>query len=490
MKNTEFPDLSQARVLVIGDVMLDRYWFGDASRISPEAPVPVVKIKQVDDRPGGAGNVALNVAALGAKVTLVGVTGNDEAARILSEQLAATGVNIQIQLIDHIPTITKLRVISRHQQLIRLDFEEKFPAFNSESLLDTFKKALADADLVILSDYSKGTLSQPKDFINLARAANIPVLIDPKGTDFSVYEGATVITPNLAEFEAVVGPCKNEQDIIQKGHQLLKATNISALLLTRGERGMTLLQQDKEEIHMPARAREVFDVTGAGDTVIAVLGTALASGATLPDAVTLASLAAGLVVAKLGAATVSPPELQLALSGSLPFFGGVMSEDLLWIAVNQARMEGKKVVFTNGCFDIIHAGHVDYLQQAKQLGDYLIVAVNDDESIKRLKGPGRPINNVDQRMTVLAGLGVVDWVVSYADDTPNRLLKSLRPDILVKGGDYTIEQVVGAEIVYAYGGEVRILGLKINSTSAIIDRMVQNAKLAPQEQDPANPTTT
>lgn len=481
MKNTELPDFTGASVLVIGDVMLDRYWFGDAGRISPEAPVPVVKIKQMDDRPGGAGNVALNVAALGAKVTLVGITGNDEAARILSEQLGATGVNSQIQHIDNIPTITKLRVISRHQQLIRLDFEEAFPAYNPEGLLNAYKKALSETNLVILSDYHKGTLPNTKLLIDLARAAKVPVLVDPKGTDFGVYHGATLLTPNLKEFEAVVGPCKTEDDIIQKGQQLLRNHDISAILLTRGERGMTLLQQNQDELHLPARAREVFDVTGAGDTVIAVLGSALAAGSTLPNAVALASLAASLVVGKLGAATVTPPELQIAIDGSAKFSGGVLSEDQLYLAVNQAHLLGKKVVFTNGCFDILHAGHVDYLQQAKQLGDYLIVAINDDESITRLKGPGRPINNVEQRMAVLAGLGVVDWVVSYTDDTPKRLLKRLQPDILAKGGDYTLDQVVGAEIVYAYGGDVRILGIKINSTSAMIDRLIQNATIAQQE---------
>jgi len=478
MMNLKLPNFTQASVLVIGDVMLDRYWFGDAGRISPEAPVPVVRIKQVDDRPGGAGNVALNIAALGAKVTLVGITGNDEAARILSEQLAATGVNSQIQHVENIPTITKLRVISRHQQLIRLDFEEKFPAFNPEALINAYKKALANVNLVILSDYNKGTLASPEEFIKLARAANIPVLVDPKGTDFTIYRGADVITPNLKEFEAVVGPCLNEHDIVQKGQAFLKDHDIDALLLTRGEQGMTLIQQNKEELHLPAHAREVFDVTGAGDTVIAILGTALAANASLPTAMALANLAASLVVAKLGAAAVSTPELQVALTGSAISSGGVLNEDQLLLAVNEARLRGKKVVFTNGCFDILHAGHVTYLRQAKQLGDYLIVAVNDDDSITRLKGPGRPINNVEQRMAVLASLGVVDWVVSFADDTPKRLLKLLQPSILVKGGDYTIDQVVGGEIVLAYGGDVRVLGvLKGISTTAIIDRMVQSVKL-------------
>jgi D-beta-D-heptose 7-phosphate kinase/D-beta-D-heptose 1-phosphate adenosyltransferase len=245
---------------------------------------------------------------------------------------------------------------------------------------------------------------------------------------------------------------------------------------------MTLIQRDQEEIHLPAHAREVFDVTGAGDTVIATLGAAMAAHATLPNAMLLANLAASLVVAKLGAASISIAELQVAVQSTGDTQGGVLNEEQLLQAVNEARLQNKKVVFTNGCFDILHVGHVTYLQQAKQLGDYLIVALNDDASITRLKGPGRPINTVEQRMAVMASLGVVDWVVSFSDDTPKRLLKLLQPDILVKGGDYSIDQVVGAEIVLAYGGDVRVLGVtKGISTTAIIDRMAQTVKLSQQE---------
>jgi D-beta-D-heptose 7-phosphate kinase/D-beta-D-heptose 1-phosphate adenosyltransferase len=482
MTTITLPDFTKASILVVGDVMLDRYWFGDAARISPEAPVPVVKVKQIDDRPGGAGNVALNIAALGAKVTLLGVTGNDEAANILTEQLTANNVNSKVLQLESIPTITKLRVISRHQQLIRLDFEDKFPIFNNLELLEIYETALAEADLVILSDYSKGTLANPDEFILRARQRNVPVLVDPKGTNFSIYRNADVITPNLKEFEAIVGPCNTEHDIIEKAQAFLQINNIGALLLTRGEQGMTLIQRDQEEIHLPAHAREVFDVTGAGDTVIATLGAAMAAHATLPNAMLLANLAASLVVAKLGAASISIAELQVAVQSTGDTQGGVLNEEQLLQAVNEARLQNKKVVFTNGCFDILHVGHVTYLQQAKQLGDYLIVALNDDASITRLKGPGRPINTVEQRMAVMASLGVVDWVVSFSDDTPKRLLKLLQPDILVKGGDYSIDQVVGAEIVLAYGGDVRVLGVtKGISTTAIIDRMAQTVKLSQQE---------
>lgn len=473
------PHFTKASILVIGDCMLDRYWFGDAARISPEAPVPVVKIKQVNERPGGAGNVALNIAALGTQVHLMGIAGIDEASNILAEQLTNAKVNHSIQNLPGIQTITKLRVISRHQQLIRLDFEDKFPAFDPEKLIQSFKKQLSKTNLVILSDYGKGTLVCAQTLIQLARAANVPVLVDPKGSDFSIYQHANLITPNLKEFEAIVGPCQNENDIVKKGQAFLQQYDIDTLLLTRGERGMTLIQRTGEELHLPAHAREVFDVTGAGDTVIAVFGAAMAAGADLSDAMALANLAASLVVAKLGAATVSAPELQVALAGNHAVSAGILNDEQLHLAVSDARLKGKKIVFTNGCFDILHAGHVRYLQQAKQLGDYLIVAVNDDASVKRLKGPSRPINNTEQRMAVLAGLGVVDWVIAFADDTPERLLKLLQPDILVKGGDYnSIDEVVGAPIVQAYGGEVRVLGLTKNlSTTKIIDRVIQTTNM-------------
>lgn len=469
----KLPDFTKASVLVVGDVMLDRYWFGDTARISPEAPVPVVKIKQNDDRPGGAGNVALNIASLGTKTTLIGVAGKDEAGHLLCQQLSAANVEHYIEMIPSIPTITKLRVISRHQQLLRLDFEEPFPAYNPAAIIEAYQRYLKHTHLVILSDYGKGTLTYTHDLIKLANEAGVTILVDPKGADFSRYQGADVITPNFKEFEAIVGSCHSEADIVTKGQALLQQHNIKSLLLTRGEHGMTLIQQKKEEAHLPAHAREVFDVTGAGDTVIAVLGAALAAGAELTHAMALSNLAASLVVAKLGAATISAPELEVALAGINAPLTGIINEDQLLVAATQARLAGKRIVFTNGCFDILHAGHVKYLQQAKQLGDYLIVAINDDDSVKRLKGPSRPVNHVEQRMAVLASLGVVDWVIAYPDDTPERLLKKLQPNILVKGGDYTIDQVVGAPIVQAYGGDVRVLGVIKNiSTTSIIDKVI------------------
>ncbi|OGT46643.1 MAG: bifunctional heptose 7-phosphate kinase/heptose 1-phosphate adenyltransferase [Gammaproteobacteria bacterium RIFCSPHIGHO2_12_FULL_41_20] len=480
----KLPDFSQASILIIGDVMLDRYWFGKALRISPEAPVPIVTIDANDDRPGGAGNVALNISALGAKATLIGITGQDEAATILEEQLAAAGAKHDFVKHPTAHTITKLRVISRHQQLIRLDFEEKLLPVESQRLLEErYQAHVSQANMVILSDYNKGTLCNPQFFIQCAREKHIPVLVDPKNRDFNLYRGATLVTPNLKEFEDIVGPCHSEQDILEKGQTLLANYQIDMLLLTRGEQGMTLIcQQGGTATHLPAYAREVYDVTGAGDTVIAVLAAALATGATAVHATALANLAASLVVAKLGAATISAPELEVALSGKTSDISGVVNEEQLWLAVKTARVQGKKIVFTNGCFDILHAGHVAYLQDAKQLGDYLIVAINDDASVRRLKGSGRPINNQEQRMAVLAGLGMVDWVVTFPDDTPERLLKRMQPDILVKGSDYSVDNVVGADIVYAYGGEVRVVGpIAPVSTTAIIES-IKNSHHSQEEK--------
>lgn len=465
------PRYDQAPVLVVGDVMLDRYWHGGTSRISPEAPVPVVRVEQIEDRPGGAANVALNIAALGAPALLVGVTGIDEAADSLSDSLGAAGVQVHFQRIDHQPTIVKLRVMSRHQQLLRMDFEEPF-ATDAEALASRVEALLTGVKVLVLSDYGKGALKNHQVLIAAARARGIPVLADPKGKDFSIYRGASLITPNLSEFEAVVGACRDEAELVARGAQLMTELQLGALLVTRGEHGMTLLRPGHPPLHLPARAREVFDVTGAGDTVISTLAASLAAGAELPEAVALANLAAGIVVGKLGTATISAPELRRAVQREEGSERGVLGLEQLKLAIEDARAQGERIVFTNGCFDILHAGHVTYLEQARAQGDRLIVAVNDDASVSRLKGPGRPINSVDRRMAVLAGLGAVDWVVSFAEDTPENLLRALQPDVLVKGGDYGIEGVVGADIVRAYGGEVRVLGLVENSsTTAIVEKI-------------------
>ncbi len=472
----DMPPFDVARVLVLGDIMLDRYWEGPTSRISPEAPVPVVKVDQITDRPGGAGNVALNIAALGAAVDLQGFTGDDEMADSLEDMLRGAGVACNFSRNSGHPTITKLRVLSRHQQLIRLDFEEPALADMTGRLEETMGRHLATAGAVILSDYAKGALASPQPLIQAARRAGVPVLVDPKGSDFGRYRGATLLTPNLTEFETVVGPCASEDELVEKGKRLMADLDLQALLVTRGESGMTLLRPGETELHLPARAREVYDVTGAGDTVIAVLGAAVAAGAELPRAVALANIAASIVVGKLGTATVSAPELRRAVLSDQGSERGVVTLDQLQVLVSDARSQGERVVFTNGCFDIIHAGHVTYLEQAREQGDRLIVAVNSDDSVRRLKGKGRPINPQERRMAVLAGLEAVDWVLSFDDDTPKPLLRALQPDVLVKGGDYRDKTgVVGWEIVEEYGGEVRVLAfIDSVSTTSIVEKIRDN----------------
>ncbi|WP_226092484.1 bifunctional D-glycero-beta-D-manno-heptose-7-phosphate kinase/D-glycero-beta-D-manno-heptose 1-phosphate adenylyltransferase HldE [Dickeya oryzae] len=464
------PDFRHAGVLVVGDVMLDRYWYGPTSRISPEAPVPVVKVDTIEERPGGAANVAMNIAALGAGSRLVGLTGIDDAARALSAKLNEVNVKCDFVSVPTHPTITKLRVLSRNQQLIRLDFEEGFDSVDPQPMIDRIQQALPKIGALVLSDYAKGALVHVQTMIQTARAAGVPVLIDPKGTDFNRYRGATLLTPNLSEFEAVAGRCKDENDLVERGAKLLAELDLSALLVTRSEQGMTLLQPGKAPLHLPTQAQEVYDVTGAGDTVIGVLAAALAAGKPLEEACFLANAAAGVVVGKLGTSTVTPIELENAIRGRADTGFGVMTEAQLKDAVSLARQRGETVVMTNGCFDILHAGHVSYLANARRLGDRLIVAVNSDDSTKRLKGPTRPVNPLTQRMIVLGALEAVDWVVPFEEDTPQRLISEVLPDILVKGGDYKPEDIAGSKEVWANGGEVRVLNFEDGcSTTNIIN---------------------
>lgn len=476
------PDFARARVLVVGDLMLDRYWAGATSRISPEAPVPVVKVNEMTSRAGGAGNVALNIAALGSQVTLDGIVGDDEPGRILRDTLAQAGVSCAFQARTDVPTITKLRVLSRHQQLLRMDFEESLAAYGAAELSERFAAALDQCDVVVVSDYAKGTLAAVHQLVALARQAGKQVLVDPKGSDFAKYHGATLLTPNMSEFEMVVGPCHSEEELIAKGESLREQLALEALLITRSEKGMTLLRAGHDPLHLTALAREVFDVTGAGDTVISVLAAALAAGADLADATGLANLAAGIVVGKLGAATVSVAELrdsvrrhQAARPGER---NGVLEEQALLAEVAHARELGERIVMTNGCFDILHAGHVGYLEQARRLGDRLIVAVNDDASVRHLKGPTRPIVPLARRMAVLAALRSVDWVVSFSEDTPRRLICEICPDVLVKGGDYLPEQIAGHDCVRENGGEVVVLDFEPGcSTSEIVAKIRDSISL-------------
>ena len=467
------PQFAQAQVLVIGDLMLDQYWYGETNRISPEAPVPVVKVNGDEHRAGGAANVALNVAKLGSHCSCLGITGEDDAAQKLTHLLESQQVQTLFTTSSN-PTITKLRLVSQQQQLIRVDFEEtQQPVAALEALSTAFKETLPKSNVVILSDYGKGSLVQTRAFIDQCNEQNIPVFVDPKGTDFSRYRGATLLTPNFSEFQAVVGEVKSEEALVARAEELMQSLKLAALLVTRGADGMTLIQGNGfPPLHIAAHAKEVFDVTGAGDTVIATLAAAVAAGETLTQAVVIANLAASLVVSKLGTAFIDQQELQRALSQQEHKFG-VVNQHELQTLVKSAQRQGETVVLTNGCFDMLHSGHITYLQEAKAKGHRLIVAVNSDESVRALKGPTRPINGLDHRMALLAALRAVDWVVPFSEETPQHLIQQLLPDILVKGGDYQVSEIAGHEEVLAAGGRVEILSfIDGQSTTGTIQRIV------------------
>lgn len=467
------PNFAKVKVVVLGDVMLDRYWHGATERISPEAPVPVVHVKDMQERPGGAGNVALNLKALGCDVRLLGMVGDDSVGERLEEELRVAGVFCHFQRVPSLPTTSKLRVLGRHQQLIRLDFEQSFHGVDPTLLFEECKSQLAEADVLIVSDYGKGVLQHVQSIIELANRMQKPILVDPKGRDFSRYYGATIITPNLKEFEAVVGPSRSENAITENALALIKEHKFGAMLITRGEHGMSFIQPNEEPLHVQARAQEVYDVTGAGDTVISTLAASIAAGASYTDAVYLANAAAGISVTKLGSATVTVPELRRVLQRQENSELGVLTESELMVSVADARAHNETIVMTNGCFDILHVGHITYLQQAKALGTRLIVAVNDDESVARLKGPTRPINSLENRMSMLAALRVVDWVVPFSEDTPERLISQVLPDILVKGGDYEVDKIAGSRAVLANGGNVRILSfVDGHSTTGMLKKIL------------------
>lgn len=464
-----FPDYHSAKVAVIGDIMLDRYFYGDVTRISPEAPVPVVQINHEECSPGGAANVAVNLVSLGATTSLAGLVGDDANADQLQAQL--NSINVACELYrSTTATTVKSRIMGGKQQFLRMDFESIFNDNDWPPLWARVQQNLIDANIIVLSDYNKGTLSNCQTVIDYGAKNNIPVVVDPKGSDFTRYSGAALLTPNLTEFIEIVGPVESEQDMAVKAQRLIKQLNIGNLLVTRSEKGMTLFRPDQDPFHLPALSKEVADVTGAGDTVIATVAASLAAGADMETAVRLSNIAASNVVSKIGTNAITAPELELAFLNTQQNHG-TLSVEQLRLAVELAKSNGEKVVFTNGCFDILHAGHVAYLQQARALGDRLIVAINSDESVTKIKGEGRPINSLERRLAVLEGLQSVNWVSCFEGDTPEQLIAELQPCILVKGGDYTEEQVVGREIVEGYGGEVRVMSLVSDcSTTGIINK--------------------
>lgn len=454
--------------------MLDRYWHGQADRVSPEAPVPVLKVDSLDGRPGGAANVALNLASLGARATLIGYVGEDAAALELRATLEAAGVVCEFVSIESWPTIVKLRLIAQQQQLIRADFEEAVPAIGASereaTLLNKVEKHLSDAQAIVLEDYDKGVLDAPQAIIHAALKCQVPLLVDPKHKPLDVYAHASVIKPNEAEFTSAVG---NVENIGETAITLCQQLHLQGMVVTRGGDGLEVCELEGSR-HVPARQVEVFDVTGAGDTTAATLAIGMALDWPLLASARMANVAASLVVSKSGTSPVTGPELERALRDGRTDRGLISREELAK-EISTARSAGERIVFTNGCFDILHAGHVTYLEEAARLGHRLVLAINDDASVTRLKGSGRPIVPVEGRSRVLLGLECVDWVVSFDEDTPEPLLDLLQPEILVKGGDYQPETVVGAERVLEYGGEVRVLSLVQDvSTSAIVERIRLN----------------
>jgi D-beta-D-heptose 7-phosphate kinase / D-beta-D-heptose 1-phosphate adenosyltransferase len=463
-------DFSSSSVIVIGDVMLDTYYIGKVKRISPEAPVPVINVKTENSVPGGAANVANNLRALKSKVTILSAAGDDENRKKLSSLLTASKI-------DHIftktsrPTTSKIRIIGNHQQIARLDFEETHPLTEDESneLFNTFKKTIGGFGFVIISDYAKGvcTDSLCRAVIQECKKSNTPVLVDPKGTDWEKYRGAMLITPNLHELSDICGyDCKNDTDtIVRAAHELRSRFEIENILVTRSEKGMTLVTADGSQ-HFATEAREVYDVSGAGDTVVAVLGAALASHHNLSQSVRMSNIAAGISVGKFGTSPVYCEEIASEIHTS----NGIKICSLgdLTAVLGAHRINGKTIVFTNGCFDILHRGHIEYLNEAKNLGDILVIGLNTDGSVKRLKGESRPLNKQNDRAIVLSALSAVDYVVLFDEDTPHNLIKEIKPDFLVKGGDYTPEKVVGREFA---GKTVIIDFVNGYSTTSTIEKM-------------------
>jgi D-beta-D-heptose 7-phosphate kinase/D-beta-D-heptose 1-phosphate adenosyltransferase len=469
-------------VLVVGDVMLDRYVWGDVARISPEAPVPVVRTTLSDERPGGAANVAMNLAGLGASVTLVAFGGGDRDQAVLENLVAAQGIAARITAVPGVPTTNKLRILSGHQQMMRVDTEggRQYSAEEYRTLLSSATAALGSCRVLVLSDYAKGVLNEQvcQSLIQEAHRLHVPVLVDPKVSDFAKYRGATCICPNRKELARATGrAAESLSELLTAGQILVRSLGLEFMPVTLGANGIAILQADSSQ-HLPVTAKQVFDVSGAGDTVIAVLALAVASNARIEIAAQLANVAAGIVVSKVGTVPITRAELIGALSDCAPVPMGnkVLPLEQLMTSLVRWRSRGERIVFTNGCFDILHIGHISLLEQGRRKGDRLIVGLNSDSSVRQLKGPMRPIVGECERAQVLAALSAVDAVVVFSDATPLRLIEAIRPDILVKGGDYTKDTVVGTREVEAWGGRVELIPLREGASTS---RLIASAAATP-----------
>ena len=467
-------------VLVVGDLMLDRYFIGEVERISPEAPVPVILVKQQNERAGGAANVAANLAQLGVPTRLAGCVGNDIDGQALLRLVNGMGIATDgVLLSSHRPTTTKTRMMGGHQQMLRLDQENRAP-FNTEESAQlealVMQQLAARPALVILSDYAKGVLATSlcSAFIHEARKLNIPVLVDPKGHDYSKYRGATALTPNKRETAEACRVDANDNDaLMQAAAELRKSLDLDFFAVTRGEEGISVIGDDTV-LHIPATAKQVFDVSGAGDTVIATLAAGLIGGLDAQEAFHLANIAAGVVVGKVGTVPIAQEELLQALltQESAAQADKICDLPSLKARVLNWRKHGERIVFTNGCFDLLHAGHVTYLEAARKTGDRLVLGLNTDRSVRALKGPTRPVIHELDRARVLAALEAVDAVILFDDDTPLALIDAIRPDVLVKGSDYSENEVVGGAEVKSWGGRIALIPIVPGrSTSGIIEKL-------------------
>jgi len=476
-----FNHISTIRCLVIGDLMLDEYLWGKAERISPEAPVQVVDVQREELRLGGAGNVVNNLAALGAQVAVCSAIGEDENGWALLNAFSRLDVACDAVFRDPGRTTSrKTRVVAAHQQIVRIDRESREPLASGieEQLCAWLTANAGQFNVILLSDYHKGVLTQRviDTAIAAAQPNAVPVLVDPKAADFTRYRGATILTPNRKEAEIASGIAIRDPESLERAAaKIMTSAGLEHLLITRSEEGMSLFSRSGEAVHIPTVAREVFDVSGAGDTVLASLAVGMAAGLGIAEAARLANLAAGIAVAKLGTSTVSPEEIinTVALTHS-DSDSKIKNLDVLTAIITAEKGRGKRIVFTNGCFDLLHAGHVKYLQKARCLGDLLVLGLNSDASVRRLKGEKRPLIAEDERAHILAALNCIDYVVLFDEDTPLALITQLKPDILVKGGDYAPEAVVGKEVVEAYGGRVELVAFVDGKSSTnIIERVLE-----------------
>lgn len=480
---------SHLKILVVGDIMLDRYIHGEVDRVSPEAPVPVLRHVQRYERAGGAANVAMNLAGLGCQTFLAGFWGSDGEQAELSAILDKAGIDTLGVVSSSLSTISKTRIVGRNQQLLRLDIESRdpIPEVELDRLQARAVELVAKVHAVILSDYAKGSLTPAlcEAVIRAARSLGIPVLADPKTPDFSKYSGATSVCPNLHELSLATGvAAHNTGQILTAAQALLAEHDFEFLTVTMSEKGIDVLTRSSS-YHSPARAREVFDVSGAGDTVIATLTASLAGGLSLHTAVDLANLAAGVVVGKTGTVPIAAHELirELTPSSNITATEKILDLERMVTRVAEWRASGETIVFTNGCFDLLHVGHITLLEDCHRFGSKLVLGLNADSSISRLKGPSRPIVGERERARVMAALAAVDAVILFAEDTPLELIHALKPDILVKGGDYTVETVVGHEVVLAAGGRVELVPtVEGFSTTSIVKKLTAPTTLSVSQE--------